>query len=88
MSAKRQIEIFSAGCPACQDTIELVQRAACPSCQVSVLDMRDPAVASRAKGLGIRSVPAVAIDGQPVDCCAGRGPEETMLRAAGLGQPI
>lgn len=61
---------------------------ACPSCEVSVLDMHESAVASRAKSLGIRSVPAVAIDGKLADCCAGRGPEETSLRAAGVGQTI
>ncbi len=53
-----------------------------------MLDMNDPAVATRAKGLGIRSVPAVVVDGKPADCCAGRGPNEATLRAAGLGQPI
>ena len=88
MSTKRKIEVFSAGCPACEETIEFVNRVACPSCEVSVLDMRDPGVASRAKSLGIRSVPAVVIDGQLADCCAGRGPDEATLRAAGLGQPI
>jgi glutaredoxin len=88
MNATRQIEIFSAGCPACEETIELVNRAACPSCNVTILDMRDPQVASRAKSLGIRSVPAVVIDGTLADCCAGRGPDEQTLRAAGLGQPL
>lgn len=88
MNKKRKIEIFSAGCPACEETIDLVNRVACPSCEVSVLDMRDPGVASRAKSLGIRSVPAVVIDGQIAHCCAGRGPDETTLRATGLGQPI
>lgn len=85
MATKRKIEVFSAGCPVCQDTGALVQRIACPACDVSVLDMKDPKVASRAKSLGIRSVPAVVIDGKLADCCAGRGPEEATLRAAGLG---
>jgi len=88
MSAKRKIEIFSAGCPACEETIALVKRVACPSREVTVLDMQDPAVASRAQSLGIRSVPAVIIEGQLADCCAGRGPDEATLRAAGLGQPL
>jgi glutaredoxin 3 len=88
MNAKRTIEIFSAGCPACQETIELVNRIACPSCEVTVLDMRQPDVASRAKRLGVRSVPAVVINGQLADCCAGRGPDEQTLRAEGVGQPI
>ncbi len=86
MNAKRTIEMFSAGCPVCEDTIELVNRVACPSCEVTVLDMKQPDVASRAKRIGIRSVPAVVIKGQLADCCAGRGPDEETLRAAGLGQ--
>lgn len=88
MTTKRKIEVFSAGCPACNDTIALVNSVACPSCEVSVLDMNDPQVASRAKSLGVRSVPAVVIDGKLADCCAGRGPVEATLRAAGLGQAI
>jgi glutaredoxin 3 len=88
MNTKRTLEIFSAGCPACEDTIELVNRVACPSCEVTVLDMKQPDVASRAMRLGIRSVPAVVINGQLADCCAGRGPDEHTLRAAGLGQPL
>jgi len=88
MTTKRQIEVFGAGCPACEETIRLVESVACPSCEVAVLDMNDPSVASRAKSLGIRSVPAVVIDGQLADCCAGRGPDVATLRSAGLGQPI
>ena len=88
MSAKRRIEIFSAGRPACSETIDLVNRLACSSCEVQVKDMRDPAVAARAKKLGIRSVPAVVIDGKPAPCRAGRGPDEATLRAAGIGKPL
>ncbi len=87
MTTRRKIEVFSAGCPACVETIALVNRVTCPSCEVSVLDMNRPDVAQRAKGLGIRSVPAVVIDGKLADCCTGRGPQEATLRAAGLGQP-
>lgn len=85
---KRRIEIFTAGCPACQETIDLVDKTACPSCEVSILDMKDSATAKRARSLGIRSVPAVVIDGQLVSCCEGRGVDEISLRAAGVGQTI
>lgn len=87
MTAKRKVEVFSAGCPACAEVVALVQGLACPSCAVAVLDMHDSEVAKRAKTLGVRSVPAVAIDGQLADCCMGRGVDEASLRAAGLGQP-
>lgn len=88
MNAKRTIEVFSAGCPACDETVNLVKRTACPSCEVTVLDMKDPDVAERAKSLGVRSVPAVAVDGKLAACCAKGGPDEATLRAAGLGQPL
>jgi len=88
MNAKRKIEIFSAGCPACEEAISRIQDLACPSCEVVVLDMKDAGIAQRAKDLGVRSVPAVAVDGKLADCCTGRGPDEAVLQAAGLGQPL
>lgn len=88
MTAKRKIEVFSAGCPACKETIDLVNKVACSSCEVSVLDMHKADVAKRAKSLGIRSVPAVVVDGNLAACCSGRGPDEAVLRAAGLGRPV
>jgi glutaredoxin len=86
--AKRKVEVFSAGCPACEEAVRLVRSIACPSCDVSVLDMKDARVAERAKALGIRSVPAVAADGKLAACCFGRGPDEAALHAAGIGQPM
>lgn len=88
MTAKHKIDVFSAGCPACRETIELVNRVACPSCEVEIFDMNRAEVALRAKNLGIRSVPTVVIDGKLAACCAGRGPDEPTLRAAGLGQSV
>lgn len=78
----RTIEVFSAGCPACADAIEMVKTVAASEDRLTVRDMRDAATASRAKDLGIRSVPAVVVDGTPAGCCAGRGPDEQVLRDA------
>ena len=80
--------VGTAGCPDCKEAIDLVNRIACPSCEVTVLDMTDPSVARKARGLGVRSVPAIAIDGKLASCCTGRGPEEVVLRAAGVGQAL
>jgi glutaredoxin 3 len=88
MSNKRRIEIFSAGCPACEETIQMVKALACPSCEVEILDMRQPNVAARAKQYGVRSVPSVVVDGKLADCCAGRGVDKATLRAAGVGVPL
>lgn len=87
MTDTRRIEIFTAGCAVCDETVALVNRLACPSCEVAVLDMQQPGVAEKARQLGVRSVPAVVVDGKLADCCAGRGPDEATLRAAGIGTP-
>jgi glutaredoxin len=85
---KRNIEIFSAGCAACEETIALIKRIACESCHVTIHDMREKEVAARAKHLGIHSVPAVVIDGKLAECCSNRGPQEHILRAEGLGKRL
>jgi glutaredoxin 3 len=88
MNNKRKIEIFSAGCSVCEETIQMVNTIACPSCDVEVLDMRQDDVAARAKQSGIKSVPAIVVDGKLADCCTGRGVDEAILRDAGVGVPL
>lgn len=81
----RTVEIFSAGCPCCDETVEKVMAAACPSCKIEVRDMRDPTVAADAKKYGIGRVPAVVIDGQLADCCKSGAVDIDVLRGMGLG---
>ncbi len=40
MNTKRKVEIFSAGCPVCNDAVEMVQRISCQDCEINVLDMK------------------------------------------------
>jgi glutaredoxin 3 len=63
---RRQVEIFSAGCPLCVQTIHLIQRVAGDLCDITVLRVRDDVVALRAKALRLRSFPAVIVDGELV----------------------
>ncbi len=81
MAGKKKVEIFSAGCSVCKETIEMVKRLA-GSHEVLIHDMSKSEIASKAKQYGVRSVPAVVIDSKLASCCAGRGPEEHVLRAA------
>ena len=78
----QKIEVFSAGCPACEEAEELVKRIAGASHTVEVLDMHRPEVAVRARQHGITRVPSVVIDGKLASCCTERGPDEATLRAA------
>lgn len=85
-TSKRKVEVFTANCPACDEAVTLVKRLACYSCEVEVLDLKESGVSERAKRYGVRSVPAVVIDGKLASCCSDRGPDADTLRAAGLGQ--
>lgn len=82
MTTKKKIEVFSAGCSTCKETIELVQRIGSSSHEVVIHDMHQSEIASKAKSYGVRSVPAVVVDGKLAGCCAGRGPDEQVLRSA------
>jgi glutaredoxin 3 len=81
----RTIEVFSAGCACCDETLQAVRAAACKNCDVVVRDMNDPAVAAEAKRYGIARVPAVVIDGKLADCCNSGGVDLAALRSMGLG---
>jgi DNA-binding NtrC family response regulator len=76
------IEIFSAGCKICEDTIAMVRGLAASEDEVLVHDTYREETAYLAARHGIRCVPAVVIDGKLAGCCAGRGCEENVLREA------
>ncbi len=86
---KRTVEIFSAGCPLCREAVARVRAIACPSCEVSVWDLDDSGTGAanlrRAQAYGIRTVPAVVVDGRVLDCCRAEGPTDEALRDAGIG---
>ena len=88
MTTKRQIEIFSAGCPTCDDVVTLVNQLACPSCEITVVDMHNTTGHDRATQLGVKALPAVAVNGALLDCCTNKGVDESTLRAAGIGTAI
>lgn len=85
--SKRIVEVFSAGCPACEEAVELVKGLMCSSCDLQVLNMRsDRKAQAKARAYGIKKVPAVVVDGKLADCCQG-GVEPGTLRALGVGKP-
>lgn len=85
---KRTIEVFSAGCPCCDEAIKLVKNLTCESCDVQVLDMLSDKVAqARAKQYGVQRVPAVVVNGQLAECCREGAVDEASLRRLGVGSP-
>jgi len=71
MDNKRKVEVFSAGCALCEEVIDVVRQQAGSSSEVIVRDMLDARTLARAEELGIRSVPAVVIDGKLASSAGG-----------------
>lgn len=92
MTQKRKVEVFTAGCPVCDETVKLVHEAACSSCEVIVYDLNKGCETNecrdKAKEYGVKSVPAVAIDGKLASCCTSGGVDIEALKKVGLGQPM
>lgn len=67
MKDKRNIEVFSAGCPLCQDTLKLV-RDAVAGCGCEVIERRctGSECCAEAKQYGVRTMPTVVVNGQIV----------------------
>ncbi len=87
---KRRVELFTAGCPICDETVSVVKSLACPSCEVQVYDLREGCATNecreKATQYGVTAIPAVAVNGVLLDCCRRPPIEATALRAAGIGQ--
>jgi len=63
--AKKTIEVFSAGCPLCNETLELVKNAV-SDCGCEVIERRcsGSACCDEAKHYGVKAMPTVVVDGQ------------------------
>jgi len=88
MRERRKVEVFTAGCICCDEAVKVVEKLACPSCDVRVLDMRTEGGQDRARQYGIKRVPAVVVDGRLAECCRQGGVDPTTLRALGVGASV
>lgn len=88
--AKRNIEIFVAGCPCCGDAVETVEQLACDNCEITVYDIAEGCETNecreKAEEYGIKRVPAVVVDGQLASCCATDGVDPDVLSEMGVGE--
>ena len=90
VTAKGRVEVFTAGCPVCEGTVDLVKSLICPSCELKLYDLREGCATNecreKAACYGLTPLPAVVVNGTLLDRCR-RGPiDVSVLRAAGVGQ--
>ncbi len=67
MKAENRIEVFSAGCPLCSETLALVKNSV-GACGCEVIERRctEAECCAAAKELGVRTMPTVVVNGQIV----------------------
>lgn len=63
-----KIEVFTAGCHLCTETMEMIQQAKCGECTVTEYDIREKCESEiclkKAKEYGIKAVPTIVVDGK------------------------
>ena len=86
---KRQIEIFTAGCPVCEPVVQLVKETAGKDCEIILHNLSEQCESktciSKMKEYGVKSLPAIAINGQLLDCCKNVEITKDDLVHAGIG---
>ena len=89
MTELRTVEVFTAGCSLCDDAVQLVLLHALddPTCDVTILHMKDEWTQKKARQYGVTRVPAIAVDGTLADCCQGSAIDADMLQSLGIGSP-
>ena len=65
MNQKRRIEVFTAGCSLCSDTLELVKESV-SDCGCEVVERRcsETECCEEAKQYGVKAMPTVVVDGR------------------------
>jgi len=88
--SKRLVEVFTAGCPLCDEAFKLINSLACDNCEIKVWNLREGCATNecrdKAQQYGIHRVPAVVVDGQLAECCRNQQAiTREALVAAGVG---
>ncbi len=87
---KRQVEVFTVGCPVCDPVVNMVKELACENCDVKIYDLAkqcdDKTCLTKMEEYNIKKIPAVAVNGKLLSCCKNEGVSREALIEAGIGQ--
>lgn len=87
---KRQVEIFTAGCPLCDPIVKMVKEIACDECEITIYDLvkqcEDKTCLIKLEEYQVKKVPAIAVNGKLLSCCENQEISREELINAGVGQ--
>lgn len=85
---KKKVEIFTAGCSVCTPIVDLIKNNASDSCDIIIYNLVEQCESkeclSKAVEYGIKSIPAIAVDGKLLSCCENNGISKEELVKAGV----
>ena len=86
---KRQIEIFTAGCPVCEPVVHLVRETACENCEITIHNLSEQCESKicvrKMEEYGVKRLPAIAVNGKLIGCCKNVDITRQDLINAGIG---
>ncbi|MCF6182210.1 thioredoxin family protein [Lutibacter sp.] len=82
---KKQVEIFTAGCPICKPIVQLVKDTANSNCEITIHNLSEINNDSVYKKYNIKRLPAIAVNGKLLECCKNIEITKEDLISAGIG---
>lgn len=86
---KKQIEIFTAGCPVCEPVVALVKETACENCEITIHNLSEKCESkicvSKMEEYQIKRLPAIVVNGRLIGCCKNIEITKDDLVNAGIG---
>lgn len=86
---KREIEIFTAGCPVCEPVVQLVKDTADKDCNITIHNLVEQCESkicvNKMNEYGVKRLPAVAVNGKLLSCCTNIEITKDDLLNAGIG---
>lgn len=86
---RREIEIFTAGCPVCEPVVQLVKDTAGEDCDIIIHNLVEQCESkicvAKMEDYGVKRLPAIAVDGKLLSCCTDIEIAKEDLALAGIG---
>lgn len=60
----KKIEVFTADCPLCKDTLAMIKKEACSECEIIERRCSGNECCDPAKDYGVKAVPTIVVDGK------------------------
>jgi len=86
---KREVEIFTAGCPVCQPIVQLVKDTVGNDCNITIHNLSEQCESkiciTKMEEYDVKRLPAIAVNGKLLSCCTNVEITKDSLINAGIG---